>query len=138
MTAQQGSASTAQRSTRQRRAVAAQLEATDDFRSAQDIHEALRRDGEAVGLATVYRALQAMAEAGEVDVLTQAGEAVYRRCSETHHHHLVCRQCGKTIEVNGPAVERWTSSIAEKHGFSDVSHALELYGVCPDCHATGR
>jgi Fur family ferric uptake transcriptional regulator len=137
MTAQQGSASTAQRSTRQRRAVAAQLEATDDFRSAQDIHEALRREGEAVGLATVYRALQAMADAGEVDVLTQAGEAVYRRCSETHHHHLVCRQCGKTIEVNGPAVERWTSSIAEKHGFSDVSHALELYGVCPDCHASG-
>lgn len=138
MTEQQSAASSAQRSTRQRRAVAAQMDATDDFRSAQDIHEALRREGEAVGLATVYRALQAMADAGEVDTLTHAGEAVYRRCSETHHHHLVCRECGRTIEVNGPAVERWTSSIAEKHGFRDVSHALELFGICPDCHASHR
>jgi Fur family ferric uptake transcriptional regulator len=135
--AQQGVAApaAAQRSTRQRRAVAAQLEATDDFRSAQEIHEALRRDGEAVGLATVYRALQAMADAGEVDVLTHSGEAVYRRCSETHHHHLVCRDCGRTVEIKGPAVERWTTSIAEEHGYRDVSHALELFGICPDCHA---
>jgi Fur family transcriptional regulator, ferric uptake regulator len=133
---QQGvAAPAAQRSTRQRRAVVAQLEATDDFRSAQEIHEALRRDGEAVGLATVYRALQAMADAGEVDVLTHSGEAVYRRCSETHHHHLVCRDCGRTVEIKGPAVERWTTSIAEEHGYRDVSHALELFGICPDCHA---
>lgn len=125
----------AQRSTRQRRAIAAQLAASDDFRSAQEIHEALRREGEAVGRATVYRALQAMADAGEVDVLTHSGEAVYRQCSQAHHHHLVCRECGRTVEITGPAVERWTSSIAEKHGYRDVSHALELFGVCPDCHA---
>ncbi len=123
----------AQRSTRQRRAVAAQLAASDDFRSAQEIHETLRADGETVGLATVYRALQAMAEAGEVDVLTQAGEAVYRRCSDTHHHHLVCRSCGRTVEIKGPAVERWTSAIVEEHGFADVSHTLELFGLCPAC-----
>lgn len=135
MSTQQGAAAAPQRSTRQRRAVVAQLEATDDFRSAQEIHESLRRDGETVGLATVYRALQAMADAGEVDVLTHSGEAVYRRCSETHHHHLVCRDCGRTIEVEGPAVERWTSAIAEEHGFHDVSHALELFGTCPRCHA---
>ena len=122
-----------QRSTRQRRAVAAQLTSSDDFRSAQEIHEALRSDGEAVGLATVYRALQAMADAGEVDVLTQAGEAVYRRCSDTHHHHLVCRSCGRTVEIKGPAVERWTSAIVEEHGFADVSHTLELFGLCPAC-----
>ncbi len=124
----------AQRSTRQRRAVAAQLEASDDFRSAQEIHEALRRDGEAVGLATVYRALQAMADSGEVDVLTHSDEAVYRRCSETHHHHLVCRECGHTVEVEGPAVERWTSAIAAEHGYADVSHTLEIFGTCPACH----
>lgn len=126
---------TPQRSTRQRRAVAATLAASDDFRSAQEIHDALRRDGERVGLATVYRALQAMADAGEVDVLTHDDEAVYRRCSSAHHHHLVCRDCGRTVEVTGPAVERWTTAIAEKHGYTDVSHALELFGVCPQCHA---
>ena len=124
-----------QRSTKQRRAVAAELESSDDFRSAQQIHDALRRDGVAVGLATVYRALQAMAEVGEVDVLTHSDEAVYRRCSTSHHHHLVCRDCGRTVEIKGPAVERWTSAIAEEHGYSDVSHALELFGRCPACVA---
>ena len=122
------------RPTRQRRAVAAALQSFDDFRSAQEIHEMLRRTGENVGLATVYRTLQALAECGEVDTLrTEDGEAVYRRCSTTHHHHLVCRSCGRTVEVEGPAVEAWADSVAARHGFTDVSHTLEIFGTCPDC-----
>jgi len=122
------------RPTRQRRAVAACLDSFDDFRSAQDIHDLLRRTGGNVGLSTVYRTLQALADTGEVDVLrTEEGEAVYRRCSTTHHHHLVCRECGRTVEVEGPAVERWADSVAGRHGFSDVSHTLEIFGTCPDC-----
>ncbi len=75
-----------------------------------------------------------MADAGEVDVLrTDTGEAAYRRCSGTHHHHLVCRECGATVEVEGAAVEAWTRSIAEEHGFADVSHSLEIFGTCPSC-----
>ena len=86
------------RPTRQRRAVAAVLQSFDDFRSAQDIHDLLRRAGDTVGLSTVYRTLQALADGGEVDVLrTEDGEALYRRCSERHHHHLVCRSCGRTV-----------------------------------------
>ncbi|MFW6599477.1 Fur family transcriptional regulator [Propionibacteriaceae bacterium Y2011] len=122
------------RSTRQRRAVVAELDATDQFRSAQDIHEALRRNGDPVGLATVYRALQTLVDAGEVDIVkTDDGEAVYRQCNPTHHHHLVCRNCGNTVEVTGPTVERWTERVAAEHGFHDVSHTLELFGLCPDC-----
>ena len=91
------------RPTRQRKAVAACLETFDDFRSAQDIHDLLKQNGENVGLSTVYRTLQALAEGGEVDVLrAEDGEALYRRCSTTHHHHLVCRSCGRTVEVGGP------------------------------------
>ena len=87
------------------------LASFDDFRSAQEIHELLGQRGEQVGLATVYRTLQRLADAGEVDVLrTEDGEAIYRRCSDTHHHHLVCRSCGATVEVEGPAVERWTTA----------------------------
>jgi len=110
------------------------MESVEDFRSAQEVHEALRRSGETVGLSTVYRTLQSMADAGELDVLrSENGEAVYRRCSTSHHHHLVCRTCGATVEVEGPAVERWTRSVAEAHGFRDVSHTLEVFGTCPDC-----
>ena len=122
------------RPTRQRRAVADVLATFSDFRSAQEIHELLARRGEAVGLATVYRTLQRLAEAGEVDLLrTEDGEAIYRRCSNAHHHHLVCRDCGATVEVEGPAVERWTRQIAEEHGYADVSHTLEIFGVCGSC-----
>lgn len=124
----------AMRPTRQRRAVVDAMASFADFRSAQEIHELLGERGEQVGLATVYRTLQRLAEAGEVDVLrTEEGEAVYRRCSETHHHHLVCRACGATVEVEGPAVERWTRSIAAEHGYAEVSHALEIFGTCPRC-----
>ena len=122
------------RPTRQRRAVATALRSVEDFRSAQDIHELLRRGGENVGLSTVYRTLQALADAGEVDMLrTEDGEAVYRRCSATHHHHLVCRTCGRTVEVEGPTVEKWADGVAGEHGFTDVSHTLEIFGTCPDC-----
>jgi Fur family ferric uptake transcriptional regulator len=122
------------RPTRQRRAVAAAMESFDDFRSAQDIHGLLKRSGENVGLSTVYRTLQTLAEGGEVDMLrTEEGEAIYRRCSTTHHHHLVCRSCGRTVEVEGPTVERWSSAVADEHGFTDVSHTLEIFGTCPSC-----
>jgi Fur family transcriptional regulator, ferric uptake regulator len=122
------------RSTRQRAAVSALLAETDEFRSAQDLHDLLRRRGDSVGLTTVYRTLQALTEAGEVDVLrTDDGEAVYRRCSTGHHHHLVCRGCGRTVEVAGPTVERWADQVAAQHGFTEVSHTLEVFGTCADC-----
>ncbi len=122
------------RPTRQRRAVAAVMQSFDDFRSAQDIHDLLRKAGENVGLSTVYRTLQALADGGEVDMLrTEDGEAVYRRCSTSHHHHLVCRTCGRTVEVEGPTVERWADAIAGEHGFREVSHTLEIFGTCPSC-----
>lgn len=122
------------RSTKQRAAVLAALAEVDDFRSTQELHDYLRRRGDAVGLTTVYRTLQALAEAGEVDVIVREdGESVYRQCSSTHHHHLVCRDCGRTVEVEGPAVERWATRVAEDHGFTDVSHTLEIFGVCSSC-----
>jgi Fur family transcriptional regulator, ferric uptake regulator len=122
------------RPTRQRRAVAAVMQSFDDFRSAQDIHDLLRKAGENVGLSTVYRTLQTLADGGEVDVLrTEDGEALYRRCSDRHHHHLVCRTCGRTVEVAGPTVESWADAVAAEHGFADVSHTLEIFGTCPSC-----
>lgn len=126
---------TERRSTRQRRAVEHVLRQTQDFVSAQDLHLRLRQGGDSIGLATVYRALAGMAEDDKVDVLrTPEGEARYRLCStDAHHHHLVCRQCGHTVEVEGPAVERWAAQTAEKHGFTGVSHTVEVFGTCQDC-----
>jgi Fur family ferric uptake transcriptional regulator len=121
--------------TRQGAAVESVLSATSGFRSAQDLHAELRTQGSSVGLTTVYRHLTQMVEAGSVDMLhTDDGEAVYRLCSSgDHHHHVVCRQCGATVEVDGPEVERWARDVAQAAGFTDVSHTIEVFGTCADC-----
>ncbi|MFF4321210.1 Fur family transcriptional regulator [Streptomyces sp. NPDC001568] len=126
-----------QRSTWQRAAVVAALDDVDGFRSAQQRHDVLKRRGDSVGLTTVYRALQHLAEAGGVDVLrTGDGEAVCRRCSSgDHHRHLVCRSCGRALEVDGPAVEKWAAAIAATHGFVGFAHAVEVFGTCAGCAA---
>jgi Fur family ferric uptake transcriptional regulator len=134
MTSTESPAPEGPRATPQRQAVLDALDGVDDFRSAQEVHELLVSRGAAIGLATVYRTLALYAEHGLLDVLRREdGEGIYRRCSDTHHHHLVCRSCGSTVEVEGPAVERWTSAIAAEHGFSDLSHTLEIVGTCADC-----
>lgn len=122
------------RSTRQRTAVVAALGEIDDFRSSQELHDYLRHKGENVGLSTVYRTLTALAAAEEVDVIVREdGESIYRKCSGSHHHHLVCRSCGMTVEVAGPTVERWAGAVAVEHGFTEVNHTLELFGLCSEC-----
>ena len=129
-----------QRMTRQRSAMADVLADVDDFRSAQQLHELLRDRGEGIGLATVYRTLQSMADSGDVDVLrTGDGEALYRRCTRReHHHHLICRQCGTTVEIDGPSVESWAAQVGAAHGFQDIEHTMELFGTCAACASVTR
>lgn len=121
--------------TRRRQDVREVLAVSESFRSAQDIYADLRAGGARIGLTTVYRALQALVDADEVDVLrTDDGESVYRACAtDEHHHHVVCRSCGTTVEVEGPAVERWAERVGSEHGFVDVTHTVEVFGTCPAC-----
>lgn len=123
------------RRTRQQAAVARVLESSPEFRSAQQLHDQLKTDGTAVGLATVYRNLQGLVETGALDTIRSSeGEQLYRRCETTeHHHHLICTNCGKTVEITGDAVEVWLDSLAAEHGFSRLEHDLEMTGVCADC-----
>lgn len=122
------------RATRQRSAVLAALDEADDFVSAQELHATLRAAGHSVGLSTVYRTLQSLTASEDVDViLTDQGESRYRSCSSGHHHHLVCRRCGRTVEVRNTTVERWAAAVAAEHGFAEVSHTLEVFGLCSEC-----
>ena len=123
--------------TTRREAVRRALTGSSGFRSAQDLYADLRADGSKIGLTTVYRALQAMSDSGEVDVLrTDEGEAVYRACdTEDHHHHLVCRVCSTAVEIEGPAVERWAAEVGAQHGFTEVTHTVEVFGTCARCSA---
>ena len=122
------------RGTRQASALAAALASLPGFCSAQEIHAELRRRGETVGLTTVYRHLQVLSDQGTVDTIRDpSGETLYRQCgSSAHHHHLTCRVCGSSVEVEGRVVEQWAAKVAAEAGFTSVDHTVELFGLCPE------
>lgn len=126
-----------QRMTKQRQAVFEELQRVDDFRSAQQIFEHLVTQGQKIGLATVYRNLQALSESGDVDVVrSDDGEALFRLCvTMDHHHHLVCRVCGSTREIEQSDIEQWVGRIAAQFGFTAVDHHMEIFGLCAQCAA---
>jgi len=138
-------AATRLRTTRQAEALESIMREADGFRTAHDLFAELRRRGDRIGLTTVYRHLAMLAEQGSADVVhTADGESQYRLCGVPvspgesvgdHHHHLVCRQCGRSVEVSGPEVEAWAERVAAAAGYTEVSHTLEVFGLCPE-HST--
>ena len=126
------------RSTRQRAEILEVLESTSNFATAQELHAELRDRGSTVGLTTVYRNLQAMADEDVVDVvLGTRGESMFRKCArETHHHHLVCTRCRRSVEVDSSDLERWADATAREHGFTIIDHVAELFGLCEFCSAS--
>ncbi len=115
------------------------LQEVDGSHSAQQLHRMLRDRGAKVGLTTVYRTLQLLVDGGDADATRlPGGEQLFRLCSRTHHHHLVCRGCGRTVEVSGPAVERWADRVAGEHGLVDVRKTLEILGTWEACHAANQ
>ena len=128
--------STAKRNTWQREAVRASLAEVQGFVSAQQLFALLRDEGSTIGLATVYRNLAQLAESGEADSLqSPEGENLFRSCSTGHHHHLICRTCGDTRELEASVVEQWASAVGAEHGFSDIKHIVDLFGICGRCRA---
>lgn len=110
------------------------LERIGGFASTKEIYQLLLRNDDAIGLTTVYRALQSLVTDKVVDQLRRDdGEAIYRLCGEKHHHHLVCKKCGDTVEIEGSAIEKWSKAIAKEHGFREVDHTAEIYGLCRKC-----
>lgn len=132
-----GAARPRSRKTTQGVAVREALGEHGGFLSAQEVFTTMRARGHKVGLSTVYRHLQALIEQGAADTVhTPDGETTYRLCGAVpgnHHHHVVCRVCGRAQEVGGLAIEKWADEVAAQHGYSDVDHTIELFGLCPSC-----
>ena len=127
------------RQTRQAAAIEGLLREADGFRTAQEVHDELRHRGDRVGLTTVYRHLNLLAENHLADVVHRAdGESQFRLCgaaavdSDGHHHHIVCRECGRSVEVEGPEVEAWAERVAAAAGYTEISHTVELFGLCSE------
>lgn len=125
---------TLKRNTKQKLAVRHALSEAIGFVSAQQLHQILINHGSSIGLATVYRALNELVSQGEADSLQSLdGELVFRACGEGHHHHLICRGCGKTVEIEAEKVESWADQVAKSHGFSSPSHTIDIFGTCSAC-----
>ena len=125
----------AQRNTWQRERVRDALADARGFVSAQSLHAGLREANTGIGLATVYRALAGLAASGEADSLqSPEGEALYRACTtQDHHHHLICRNCGLTVEIEAKDVEQWAHRTAALHGFREAEHVVDIFGLCASC-----
>ena len=129
--------------TRQSAAIEQALREADGFRTAQELFDAVRGSGHKIGLTTVYRHLNLLAELGSADIVHRAdGEAQFRLCgtlddspaepAEHHHHHVVCRVCGRSEQVYGPEVEEWAERVARAAGYTEVTHTVEVFGRCPE------
>lgn len=121
-----------QRNTRQKAAIEAALSESEDFLSAQSLHARMKQRGSTIGLATVYRTLNDLVEKGRADILPSGTEQLFRSCGTQHHHHLVCIECGKAVEIHAP-IEDWVEVVAAENGFARVRHVVDLMGVCADC-----
>jgi Fur family transcriptional regulator, ferric uptake regulator len=122
------------RPTRQRVRVLGELMGEQDDVTAQELHERLRSGGERLGLATVYRTLGLLAEAGVIDALShRPGELCYRWCGQGHHHHLVCSSCHRVVELADCELDPWLERISGAHGFVTTGHRLEVSGLCGAC-----
>lgn len=118
---------------RTRVAVLEELARESNDATAQQLHRRLLSRKKRIGLATVYRALGAMSEAGVVDALPHGSETCYRLCGEGHHHHLVCDGCHRVIELSGCPANAWIDRAAGRAGFVATGHRLEVRGLCSGC-----
>lgn len=127
------------RSTRQRAAILDAMAKEGRPVTAQALHARLNRGGRGPGLATIYRTLQALAQAGFARTFPAGeGEISYKLCEPGHHHHLICERCGLVVEIPSCEVERWASRVAKRRGFTVSSHQADIFGMCEGCAAKRR
>lgn len=104
--------------------------------SAHEVHEYARTECAELGLSTVYRTLVSLADAGLIDTIGQhEGEATYRLCSGEHHHHLVCRDCRRVVELSRCDLSPIEAEISREHDFDVDGHSLTFHGLCGACRA---
>jgi Fur family ferric uptake transcriptional regulator len=122
-------------STRPRERISAVLRAQPRFMTAADVHRALETGGERVSLSTVYRTLEHLLASGAVTSrVAEDGEASYMPCEpDYHHHHAICRTCGRVEDVDCAAMDQFAELLRTHHGFQLSSHKMEFSGLCRDC-----
>ena len=119
-----------------RRALAALIAEQDGHFTAAGLVSSARARRLGVGRATVFRTLDTLEEIGAIERLDlPTGEHAYVACELAHHHHIVCSNCGRTVEIDDAGLRPVVREVARQTGFRVDEHRLELFGLCPACQA---
>jgi Fur family ferric uptake transcriptional regulator len=107
----------------------------EGHRSVEDIYRTVRDRDSRVGYTTVYRTMKLLGECGlarEIDLAD--GITRYEHLfNHAHHDHMICMECGRSIEFYNPEIESLQDAASEQLGFKVMDHKLQIYGVCKDC-----
>ena len=108
--------------------------------SLEEMYRLVNKVDDSIGQATVYRTLKLLVDAGFADTLTlHDGITRYElKYGQSHHDHLVCRDCGESVEFHSGKLEKEIAAIAKKHGFADTSHVMNIFGICKNCQNRAR
>jgi Fur family ferric uptake transcriptional regulator len=126
--------------TSQRRAIAEVFFEASEHYSLTELLDLAKRRQPSIGYATVYRTMKLMAESGlaAAHKFVEGHEARYEPAvAGEHHDHLICVRCSRIIEFEDEEIERRQDVIARQYGFDVTSHRHEIYGICPQCRASG-
>lgn len=125
----------AQYTTESRTQISRILRDSQRYLSASDVYKLLRKAGGKASLSTVYRTLEHLQASGQASARTDAGgEATYVYCEPSeHHHHAICRVCGRVQDIACEAIEHLAHDLLQHHKFALDDHAMEFYGRCSAC-----
>ncbi|MDZ7372706.1 MAG: transcriptional repressor [candidate division KSB1 bacterium] len=126
------------RLTRQRRIIYEIVRSRRDHPSAAEIHKEALRHLPSISLGTVYRNLKLLAEQGLIREITYLGEGSRFDGYPELHAHVVCRRCGKVLDLELDVEAKLDSLVASKTGFRNLVHSLTFYGVCPECFSEAK
>ena len=102
--------------------------------SIDDLHKHIQDKDATIGIATLYRTMKLLTEAGLAEMHNFNEKTTYEHLYQVKHHdHLICRVCGRTVEFEHPLIEKYQLEICQQHGFTLKSHRMELFGVCNEC-----
>jgi len=104
--------------------------------SSSEIYRNLLKKRKKIGLTSIYRSLNLFESLGIVFKITNGSAVKYKLCeSENHHHHIICKACGKVVELNFCDISDWSKKVAESTGYQVVDHQLNFLGFCKGCRS---
>ena len=102
--------------------------------SIDDLHKHIQDKDATIGIATLYRTMKLLTEAGLAEMHNFNEKTTYEHLYQVKHHdHLICKLCGRTVEFEHPLIEKYQLEICQQHGFTLKSHRMELFGICNEC-----